>query len=65
MYRHGESGELRYEDTSEPKISSPGEVIVKLEAAALNHINIWTRLGVTGMAIPMLNTLGGRTRPVS
>src|SRR5687767_930097 len=26
------------EDTPEPKIMSPGEVIVKLQAAALNHI---------------------------
>ena len=35
----------------------PG-VIVKLQAAALNHIDVWTRLGVTGMAIPMLPILG-------
>jgi NADPH:quinone reductase-like Zn-dependent oxidoreductase len=36
------------EDTPEPKILSPGEVIVKLQAAALNHIDVWTRLEVTG-----------------
>jgi D-arabinose 1-dehydrogenase-like Zn-dependent alcohol dehydrogenase len=28
----------------EPKIMSPGEVIVKLQAAALNHIDVWTLL---------------------
>ena len=46
------------EDTREPKIMSPGETIVKLQAAALNHIDVWTRLGVTGMAIPMPHILG-------
>jgi NADPH:quinone reductase-like Zn-dependent oxidoreductase len=46
------------EDTREPKIMSPGETIVKLQAAALNHIDVWTRLGVTGMAIPIPHILG-------
>jgi NADPH:quinone reductase-like Zn-dependent oxidoreductase len=46
------------EDTPDPKIMFPGEVIVKLQAAALNHIDVWTRLGGTGMAIPMPPILG-------
>jgi NADPH:quinone reductase-like Zn-dependent oxidoreductase len=58
IHQHGGSDQLRYEDTPEPKIISPGEVIVKLKAAALNHIDIWTRLGVPGMAIPMPHILG-------
>jgi NADPH:quinone reductase-like Zn-dependent oxidoreductase len=58
IHQHGGSDQLRYEDTPEPKITSLGEVIVKLNSAALNHIDIWTRLGVTGMAIPMPHTLG-------
>jgi NADPH:quinone reductase-like Zn-dependent oxidoreductase len=58
IHQHGGSDQLRYEDTPEPKIMSPGEVIVKLKAAALNHIDIWTRRGVTGMAIPMPHILG-------
>ncbi len=37
---------------------SPKDVIVKLEAAALNHIDIWVRMGVTGMKIPMPHILG-------
>ncbi len=36
----------------------PGDVIVKLEAAALNHIDIWVRMGATGMKIPMPHILG-------
>lgn len=53
IHQHGGRDQLRYEDVPEPKITSPSEVIVKLKAAALNHIVIWTRLGLTGMAIPM------------
>jgi NADPH:quinone reductase-like Zn-dependent oxidoreductase len=36
----------------------PGEVLVNLQAAALNHIDVWTRLEVTGMALPMPPILG-------
>ena len=31
---------------------------MKLEAAALNHIDIWVRMGATGMKIPMPHILG-------
>jgi len=58
IHKHGGSDQLRYEDTAEPAIAWPDEVIVKLKAAALNHIDIWTRLGATGMAIPMPHILG-------
>lgn len=58
IHQHGGSDQLRYEDAPEPLITSPDEVIVKLKAAALNHIDIWTRLGVTGMAIPLPHILG-------
>lgn len=39
-------------------MSLPDEVIVRLDAAALNHIDLWTRLGATGMVIPMPHILG-------
>jgi NADPH:quinone reductase-like Zn-dependent oxidoreductase len=58
IHQHGGSDQLRYEDAPEPTITSPGEAIVKPKAAALNHIDIWTRLGVTGVAIPMPHILG-------
>lgn len=40
IHKHGGSDQPRYEDIPEPKIMSPGEVIVKLQAAALNHIDV-------------------------
>jgi NADPH:quinone reductase-like Zn-dependent oxidoreductase len=58
IHEHGGIDKLRYEETEEPRITSPRDVIVKLEAAALNHIDIWVRMGATGMEIPMPHILG-------
>jgi len=41
---------LRYEDVADPTIG-PGEVLVKVRAAALNHLDLWVRDG-----LPMLHT---------
>jgi NADPH:quinone reductase-like Zn-dependent oxidoreductase len=58
IHAHGGVDQLRYDDAADPKITSSKDVIVKLEAAALNHIDIWVRLGATGMTIPMPHILG-------
>jgi len=58
IHEHGGIEKLRFEDAPDPKITSPKDVIVKLEAAALNHIDIWIRMGATGMQIPMPHILG-------
>jgi NADPH:quinone reductase-like Zn-dependent oxidoreductase len=58
IHQHGLNEQLRYEATPEPIIPLPGEVIVKLKAAALNHIDIWRRLGVSGIAITMPHIFG-------
>jgi NADPH:quinone reductase-like Zn-dependent oxidoreductase len=58
IHEHGGVDKLRFEDAPDPKITSPKDVIVKLEAAALNHIDIWTRMGATGMHVPMPHILG-------
>ena len=58
IHAHGGIEQLRYEDAPDPEIASPTDVIVRLEAAALNHIDIWVRMGATGMSIPMPHILG-------
>jgi NADPH:quinone reductase-like Zn-dependent oxidoreductase len=58
IHAHGGVDQLRHEDAEEPRIAAPKEVIVKLEAAAMNHIDIWVRIGATGMQIPMPHILG-------
>jgi NADPH:quinone reductase-like Zn-dependent oxidoreductase len=58
IHAHGGVDQLRYEEVEEPRVTSSSDVIVKLEAAALNHIDIWVRMGATGMQIPMPHILG-------
>ena len=57
MHGYGGVERLFYEDAPEPNFES-GEVIVKLKAAAINHIDIWNRMGATGIAVPMPHILG-------
>lgn len=38
---------LRYEDVADPT-PGPGEVVVRVKAVALNHLDLWIRRGVPG-----------------
>lgn len=58
IHEHGGIDKLRYEEAEEPELSSSHEVIVKLKAAALNHIDLWNRKGLTGIEIPFPHILG-------
>ena len=49
---HGGLEQLRFrDDIAEPTLSSANDVRVRLRAAALNHIDLWTVRGVPGMQI--------------
>ena len=54
--KHGELDELQVADVPEPH-AARGEVVVKLMAAGMNHLDIWIRKGGRG-AIPMPHILG-------
>ena len=58
IHEHGGVDKLRYEAVENPKLTSPTDAIVKLKAAALNHIDIWNRRGLTGMDITLPHILG-------
>ncbi len=57
FYEHGGVDKLTYTDMEKPKIS-PYEVLVKVKACALNHLDIWVRQGLPGVEIPMPHILG-------
>jgi zinc-binding alcohol dehydrogenase/oxidoreductase len=44
---------LRYEDADDP-IAEPGEVLIRLRAASLNHLDIWTRQGLPSVPKPRI-----------
>jgi NADPH:quinone reductase-like Zn-dependent oxidoreductase len=58
IHRHGGVEELCYEDVSEPKLQSSQDVIVKLEAAALNPIDLQTRRGHCSVGVSLPQILG-------
>jgi zinc-binding alcohol dehydrogenase/oxidoreductase len=44
---------LRYEDVPDPE-PRPGEVVIELRAAALNHLDIWVRKGMPSVPKPRI-----------
>lgn len=58
IHEYGGVEKLRYETVEAPKVSAPTEVLVQLKAAALNHIDLWNRKGLTGMDFPLPHILG-------
>jgi NADPH:quinone reductase-like Zn-dependent oxidoreductase len=52
MHKHGGPEVLHYTDVEEPKISAT-EVLVRIRACALNHLDLWVRRGMPGIQIPM------------
>jgi len=57
FHEHGGLEVLRYEDAPEPKIQA-NEVLVKVRACALNHLDLWLRNGVASWKLPMPHILG-------
>ena len=54
---HGSVDNLVYTDFAEPEIS-PSEVLVKVKACRINHLDIWVREGIPGISIPLPHILG-------
>jgi NADPH:quinone reductase-like Zn-dependent oxidoreductase len=54
---YGDVGQINVGDRPSPS-PGHGEVIVNVRAAALNHLDIWVRMGTRGDAIPMPHILG-------
>jgi NADPH:quinone reductase-like Zn-dependent oxidoreductase len=57
FHEHGGPEVLKYEDAPDPKIQA-NEVLVKVEACALNHLDIWLRVGVRRWTLPMPHIVG-------
>jgi NADPH:quinone reductase-like Zn-dependent oxidoreductase len=49
---HGGLDALGYQDVADPKIGE-GDVLVRVRAAALNHLDLFVREGLPGLALPM------------
>jgi NADPH:quinone reductase-like Zn-dependent oxidoreductase len=50
--KHGGPGVLDYTDAPDPAIGST-QVLVRVKACALNHLDLWVRRGIPGISIPL------------
>ena len=57
IHRHGGPGELVYEDVPEPSIAA-NQVLVRVRACSLNHLDLFVRAGIPGMKFSMPHVLG-------
>lgn len=57
FHQHGGPEVLRYEDAPDPDLA-PGEVLVRVRACALNHLDVWGRAGLRNITIPMPHITG-------
>lgn len=57
FHQHGGPEELRYEEVPDPTIG-PGEVLVRVKACALNHLDIWIRQGIPSYQLPLPHISG-------
>jgi NADPH:quinone reductase-like Zn-dependent oxidoreductase len=52
FHKHGGPDVLHYTDVAEPRLYSR-EVLVRVRACALNHLDLWVRKGISGTPIPL------------
>jgi NADPH:quinone reductase-like Zn-dependent oxidoreductase len=57
IHQHGGPDVLVYEDIPEPKIKA-NQVLVRVRACALNHLDLFVRAGIPGVKIPLPHILG-------
>jgi zinc-binding alcohol dehydrogenase/oxidoreductase len=53
IHEDGAPDVLRYEDVDDP-LPGPGEVLIRLRAASLNHLDIWLRRGLPSVPKPRI-----------
>ncbi len=56
---HGDLSQIAVADVPAPVVRRPGDVRVRLRAAALNHLDLWTVRGLPGLELTFPHILGG------
>lgn len=55
--RHGGPDVLQWGDVPTPT-PGPDDVLIQVKACALNHLDIWVRMGIPGISVPLPHILG-------
>ncbi len=53
IHEDGGPDVLRYEDVADA-VAGPGEVLIRMRAASLNHLDVWTRKGMPSVPKPRI-----------
>lgn len=53
IHEHGGLEVLRWEDVADPSYGRD-EVLIRIKAAAMNHLDIWVRNGLPGVPLPVI-----------
>ncbi|MBD3226474.1 MAG: zinc-binding dehydrogenase [Caldithrix sp.] len=53
IHEHGNREKLTIDELSIPAIQAE-EVLIRVKAAALNHLDIWVRKGIPGISLPLI-----------
>ena len=51
IYSHGDPNVLKYEQDFPTPVPNSSEILIKVKYCGLNHLDIWTRLGIPGITI--------------
>jgi NADPH:quinone reductase-like Zn-dependent oxidoreductase len=57
FHEHGGIDKLRYEDRPDPTMKD-NEALIRIKACALNHLDLWGRVGLPGVRIPLPHISG-------
>jgi NADPH:quinone reductase-like Zn-dependent oxidoreductase len=57
FHKHGAPDVLSYEDIEKPTVG-PNQVLLKVKAVALNHLDLFVRAGIPGLNLEMPHILG-------
>lgn len=57
FHQHGGPEQLQYQNMPDPQVG-PGDVLIRVKACALNHLDLWVRQGIPAYQIPLPHISG-------
>ncbi len=55
IHNHGDTSELKWESIPKPRLNKSGDdILVRIVASSINHLDIWVRKGIPGVPLPLI-----------
>ncbi len=55
IHNHGDISELKWESVRKPRLNKSGDdILVRMVASSINHLDIWVRYGIPGVPLPLI-----------